>query len=163
MLPIRHLQMLVLLATALPLLLLQGLARAEDSYDIHNDLIAFTSLPGYGKIDKVDLNSEGLLETITINDTNYTIAPDAIFRDGNGTITPQASMKEGLFVEFYYLENTTKITKIWISTEELAEEHSRDASSLVSETETGSEEEQPVASPPAHPGEVILKDGVYQN
>ncbi len=32
-------------------------------------------------------------------------------------------MKEGLFVEFYYLENTNKITKIWISTEELAEEH----------------------------------------
>lgn len=163
MLPIRRLKMLALIATALQFLLLQGPVRAEDSYDIHGDLIAFTSLPGYGKIDKVDLNQEGLIEKITINDTNYTCVPEAIFRDGNGSITPQASMKEGLFVEFYYLENTTKITKIWISTEELAEEHSRDGSSLVSETDTGSDEEQPAASPPAHPGEVILKDGVWQN
>ncbi len=84
MLPIRRLKKLVLIVTALQFLLLQGPARAEDSYDIHGDLIAFTSLPGYGKIDKVDLTSEALIEMITINDANYTCVPDAIFRDGNG-------------------------------------------------------------------------------
>lgn len=154
-------------AIVLLLSLSAGYGHAEDAYDIHGDLIAWTSLPFQGLIDQVSLNGDGVIADISINDTQYTFAPDAIFRDANGGLTSQASFKEGMYVEFYYLENTTTITKIWISTAELAEEHSRAYLSDEAELETAAAEsgepaEQQV-TPPAHPGEVILKDGVYQN
>jgi len=164
-----HTKLLISTITAILLLLSlpPGQGHTEDAYDIHGDLIAWTSLPAQGKVDQIFLNPDGLIATISINDTKYSFADDAIFRDANGGLTPQTTFKEGMYVEFYYLENTTTITKIWVSTAELAEEHSRDSLSDQTASETGSSQTdtpaEQQASPPAHQGEVILKDGVYQN
>ncbi len=154
-------------AVLLLLSLSLGHGHAEDAYDIHGDLIAWTSLPFQGLIDQVSLNADGVITGISINDTQYTFAPDAIFRDASGGLNSQSSFKEGMYVDFYYLENTTTITKIWISTKELAEEHSRayyseEAAPETASAENGEPAEQQ-ASPPPHQGEIILKDGVYQN
>lgn len=86
---------------------------AEPTYDDQGDLIRPNSEKHEGRLNGIGEAVRGVVSLININDTNYKVDEDTIYRNGKGKRTSLANFSKGMYVEYFALENL--VTKMSMS------------------------------------------------
>ena len=91
-------------------LLLPVFVQAELTYDEQGDLIRPNSERSAGILNGIGPEVEGVVSLVVINDTNYKVDEQTIYRDENGELVSPAGYKTGTHLEFFAIQNL--VTKI---------------------------------------------------
>jgi hypothetical protein len=134
------------------LVLFAGPIQGEPRYDMHNDQVPYNSIEFDGVLENTYAQSAEEGVKVLINDTLYSLLPDAIFRNRHGSLVGISSFQAGMLVGFYLL-GTNQIAKMW---EKVGEEPSEEPAQVrprsggrSSSSESGDE--------------IRLEDGVWRN
>lgn len=85
---------------------------AERRHDVHDDEIALGAEESEGVIYRIDDDPLGENKRIVvIEESIFTVAPDAVFRTKSGASTDISHFKVGMRVKFYSVDSS--LTKIW--------------------------------------------------
>jgi hypothetical protein len=79
-------------------------AMAEPTYNDHGDLIRPNSERFSGTIESLGPESNGVISIVVINDTNYKVDGETIYRNIDGGKSSLSRLKIGMLVDFYAIE-----------------------------------------------------------
>lgn len=88
---------------------------AESTYDEHGDLIRPNAERFSGTFEDFGPEVDGVVSLIIMNDTNYKIDRETVYRDKDGGKSSLSRFKVGMLVDFYAIENL--VTNLSVSGE----------------------------------------------
>lgn len=122
------------------------LALAEPTYDEQGDLIRPNAKKYEGTLNGIGEAVRGVVAIVNINDTNYSVDEDTIYRNGKGRLTSISSFSQGMYVEYYAID--TLVTKMMVS-------------ATTAEQEDQVQPESPIRK--SSGGDLRLENGVWKN
>jgi len=143
MIKIRMIKVLLVLSC----LFLAVFAQAEQTYDEQGDLIRPNSERYAGSLNNIGPAVQGVVSLVVINDTNYKLDDNTLYRNEKGDLASLTSFAVGMQIEFYAIANL--VTKMRVS------------SIAVEDDDSGNEDESLIKQPESE--ELRLEDGVWKN
>ncbi|MCP4338730.1 MAG: hypothetical protein GY799_07525 [Desulfobulbaceae bacterium] len=86
-------------------MLLPQVVMAEPTYDEHGDLIPPDSEKFSGTLEGFGPEVSGVISIIIINDTNYKIDDDTVYRNKKGRKSSLSGFTNGMLVDYYAIEH----------------------------------------------------------
>ena len=142
----------ILLVVTSMLLADHQLSWAERRHDVHGDEIALGAKGSEGTIYRIDDAAPGVRKRlIVIDESIFTVAPDAVFRTKSGASTEISHFKTGMQVKYYAVD--ALLTKMW-------ETSSSEASATSPDSATNSSEK---SAQPKNKETLHRENGVWKN
>lgn len=101
-------------------LLFPLISSAEPTYDDFGDLIRPDAKKNSGILEEIGPKIDGVVSTLVINDTNFSVDNQTFYRDANGRKSSLVRFKPGTLVDYYAIEYLVTNLSVAANSEEPA-------------------------------------------